>query len=224
MINILIVEDDLNLSKLMAAVLKDEHFNPIVAHNSDEALEVLNHNHIELLITDIMMPGADGYSLTEQLRQAGYDMPILMATAKESLKDKRKGFGLGADDYMVKPIDIEELVLRIKALLRRAKIAFENKITIGKASLNYDNFTATREDERLQLPQKEFLLLYKLLSYPEMVFTRMQLFEEVWGINSESDEHTVSVHISRLRDRFHNWPEFKIETVRGLGYRAVKYE
>ena len=224
MLTILIVEDDTNLGKLMEAVLRDERFNPILTGNVQEALDALDHHHIDLMITDIMMPGADGYSLTEQLRSAGYELPILMVTAKETANDKRKGFLAGTDDYMVKPIDMEEMVLRVKALLRRAKIMNERKISVGKVTLNHDSQTVTRGDERLTLPQKEFLLLYKLLSYPDVIFTRLQLLDEIWGADSNSDHHTVSVHISRLRDRFYAWPEFTIETVRGLGYRAVKHE
>ena len=224
MLTILVVEDDANLGKLIEAVLRDERFNTILAGGVQEALDALDHHHVDLMITDIMMPGADGYSLTEQLRSAGYELPILMVTAKDTAKDKRKGFLAGADDYMVKPIDTEEMVLRVKALLRRAKIVSERKISIGKVTLNYDAQTVTRGADRVTLPPKEFLLLYKLLSYPDIIFTRLQLLDEIWGADSDSDHHTVSVHISRLRDRFYKWPEFTIETVRGLGYRAVRNE
>lgn len=222
MFNILVVEDDTNTRKLMEAVLLEERYAPMLASNAQEALDILDRQHIDLMITDIMMPGMDGYALTEQLREAGYDFPILMVTAKETIKDKRKGFIVGTDDYMVKPIDNEELVLRIKALLRRAKIVHERKITIGKVTLHYDSMAISRETERITLPQKEFLLLYKLLSYPDVIFTRMQLMDEIWGYDSQTDEHTVSVHIGRLRERFGAWPEFDIVTVRGLGYKAVK--
>ena len=222
MFNILVVEDDFNIRKLMEAVLLDERYTPFLAANAQDALDILDRQHIDLMITDIMMPGMDGYSLTEQLREAGYDFPILMATAKETIKDKRKGFIVGTDDYMVKPVDEEELILRVKALLRRAKIVNERKITIGKVTLHYDSMTVSRGSERITLPQKEFLLLYKMLSYPDVIFTRMQLMDEIWGYDSQTDEHTVSVHIGRLRERFDAWPEFDIVTVRGLGYKAVK--
>jgi len=222
MIKILIVEDDHNLRKFMADVLYDERYTPITAKDAFEALEILEDQHIDLMITDIMMPGMDGYDLTQQLRDAGYDFPILMVTARGTIKDKRRGFVVGTDDYMVKPVDEEELVLRVKALLRRAKIASERKITIGLVSLNYDSFTVNRASERVALPQKEFMLLYKLLSYPNIIFTRLQLLNEIWGADTESTDHTVSVHIGRLRERFDSWPEFSIETVRGLGYKAVK--
>jgi len=222
MIRILIVEDDHNLRKFMADVLYDERYTPITAKDAFEALDILEDQHIDLMITDIMMPGMDGYALTEQLRDAGYDFPILMVTARESIKDKRKGFIVGTDDYMVKPVDEEELVLRVKALLRRAKIASERKIAIGMVLLNYDNLTVSRASERITLPQKEFALLYKLLSYPNIIFTRLQLLKDIWGVDTESTDHTVSVHIGRLRERFDGWTEFSIETVRGLGYKAVR--
>lgn len=224
MFNILVVEDNYNTRKLMEDVLLEERFQPVLAKDAQEALDILDRQHIDLMITDIMMPGMDGYTLTEQLREAGYEFPILMVTARETIKDKRKGFMVGTDDYMVKPVDEEEMILRVKALLRRAKIVNERKITIGKVTLNYDSLTVSREAERITLPQKEFMLLYKLLSYPETIFTRMQLMDEIWGYDSKTDEHTVSVHIGRLRERFEGWTEFEIVTVRGLGYKAVKHE
>ena len=224
MFNILVVEDNYNTRKLMKDVLLEERFQPVLAKDAQEALDILDRQHIDLMITDIMMPGMDGYTLTEQLREAGYEFPILMVTARETIKDKRKGFMVGTDDYMVKPVDEEEMILRVKALLRRAKIVNERKITIGKVTLNYDSLTVSREAERITLPQKEFMLLYKLLSYPETIFTRMQLMDEIWGYDSKTDEHTVSVHIGRLRERFDGWMEFEIVTVRGLGYKAVKHE
>jgi len=222
MISILVVEDDPNIRKLMEDVLRDERYTPVPAKDAQEALDILDHQHIDLMITDIMMPGMDGYTLTEQLREAKYDFPILMVTAKETIKDKRRGFIVGTDDYMVKPVDEEELILRVKALLRRAKIVNERKISIGQVTLNYDTLTVSRASERITLPQKEFMLLYKLLSYPGTIFTRIQLMDEIWGLDTESAEHTVSVHIGRLRERFYDWKEFSVETVRGLGYKAVR--
>ncbi len=223
MLNILIVEDDNNTRRLLEEIMLDEKYMPFPAKNGIEALSIIDHQHIDLMITDIMMPGMDGYYLTEQLRDAGYDFPILMMTAKSTIRDKRRGFLVGTDDYMIKPVDEEELILRVKALLRRSKIASQRKITIGKVTLNYDSLTVSRgSEQRITLPQKEFMLLYKLLSYPGTVFTRMQLMDEIWGYDSKTDEHTLSVHISRLRERFGDWPEFDILTVRGLGYRAVK--
>lgn len=224
MFQILVVEDDKNMRKYMEAVLKSEGFQPVLAENGEQALGILDKQHIDLMVTDIMMPGIDGYTLTEELRDTGWQLPILMVTAKETVKDRRRGFHVGTDDYMIKPIDAEEMVLRIKALLRRAKIVNEKKLTVGDVTLNYDTLTVSRGTELITLPQKEFYLLYKLLSYPDMIFTRMQLMDEIWGMDSQSDEHTVSVHIGRLRERFYGWPEFEIVTVRGLGYKAVRHD
>lgn len=224
MFNILVVEDDLNTRLLMKAILIDGKFNPFLAKDAQEGLDILDKQHIDLMITDIMMAGMNGYMLTEQLRESGYDLPILMVTAKDSIKDKHKGFIVGTDDYMVKPVDEEELILRIKALLRRAKIVSDHKIMIGQVNVNYDTLTVSREGQRISLPQKEFMLLYKLLSYPDRVFTRVQLMDEIWGYDSQTDEHTVSVHIGRLREKFDQWPEFEIITIRGLGYKAIKHE
>lgn len=224
MFRILVVEDDHHTRKLMDAVLQDDGYDTVLAENGEQALHILDEQHIDLMITDIMMPGIDGYNLTEQLREAGYTLPILMVTAKETQRDKRKGFLVGTDDYMIKPVDEEEMLLRIKALLRRAKIVHERKLSIGKVTLTYDFLTVSREGERITLPQKEFYLLYKLLSYPDMIFTRIQLMDEIWGMDSQTDDHTVSVHIGRLRERFADWPEFEIVTVRGLGYKAVKHD
>lgn len=222
MFHILVVEDDASMRQFMGAVLKENGFSPVMAENGQKALDVLDRQHIDLIVTDIMMPGLDGYTLTAQLRDAGSLIPILMVTAKDSVKDRKRGFLVGTDDYMTKPIDDEEMILRIKALLRRAQIVSERRIMIGDVVLSYDALSVTRGGERMTLPQKEFYLLYKLLSYPDIVFTRMQLMDEIWGMDSESDDRTINVHINRLRERFHGWPEFEIVTVRGLGYKAVK--
>jgi len=172
-----------------------------------------------------MMPNMDGLELTNSLRLANFNLPILMVTAKESFNDKQKGFLVGTDDYMVKPIDVNEMVLRVQALLRRSKIASERKLEIGKVKINYDAFTVSRENDKQTLPQKEFYLLYKLLSYPDIIFTRLQLMDEIWGMDSESDDRTVDVHIKRLRERFYEYPEFEIVTVRGVGYKgSIKCE
>ena len=221
MFNIMIVEDDANQRKLMGAVL--EQYGYVVTHATDgiDALEQLDRKHIDLIILDIMMPKMDGFELTETLRQSGCNIPILMVTAKQSPVDKRKGFIIGTDDYMVKPVDEEEMVLRVGALLRRSKIASERKLTIGSTTLHYDAFTVETPEGVSELPQKEFLLIFKLLSYPNKIFTRRQLMDEIWDMESESDERTVDVHISRLRDRYRNNPDFEIVTVRGLGYKAV---
>ena len=222
MFNILVVEDDRTLLKVMCAILSKKGYNTLPAENGEVALDVMEREHIDLMITDVMMPKMDGYGLTSEIRAAGYAFPVLMVTAKEKFEDKERGFGSGADDYMVKPIDVKEMVLRVEALLRRAKIATERCLTSGRVRLDYDIMSIVRDDETVELPQKEFLLLFKLLSYPGKIFTRQSLMEEIWGMDSNSVERTVDVHINRLREKFHDWDDFEIVTVRGLGYKAVK--
>ncbi len=174
------------------------------------------------MVLDIMMPKVDGYEFTKTLREANSSLPVLMVSAKQLPEERHRGFLVGTDDYITKPIDVEEMLLRIKALLRRARIASEHRLTIGQVTLDYDSMTVTRDGQSQVLPQKEFLLLYKLLSYPGMIFTRIQLMDEIWGYDSNTGWETVTVHVGRLRKRFENWPEFEIQSVRGLGYRAVR--
>ena len=223
MFQILVAEDDKNTRRLMEAVLKEHGYHPILACDGLEALKLLDTHHVDLVILDIMMPGRDGYEFTRQLRATDYTLPILMVTAKQLPEDKRKGFIVGTDDYMTKPVDEEEMILRIRALLRRAQIVNERRITIADVCLDYDSLTVSRGDESQTLPRKEFYLLYKLLSYPGKIFTRIQLMDEIWGMESQSDDNTINVHINRLRKRFEDYPEFTIETIRGLGYKAVKH-
>ncbi len=222
MFQILVVDDDKNTRLLMEAVLQEENFGVLTAEDGQEALDLMEKNHIDLIILDIMMPGMDGYEFTETLRSVHNDMPVLMVSAKQLPEDRKKGFLVGIDDYMTKPVDPEEMVLRIRALLRRAKIVSERRIMIGDVVLDYDSMTVSGHGKTQELPQKEFLLLYKLLSYPGKIFTRIQLMDEIWGVDSDSGWQTVTVHIGRLRKRFDGWPEFSIESVRGLGYKAVK--
>lgn len=222
MVRILVVDDDKNTRRYIEAVLTAENYTVLTASNGEEALEVMDREHIDLVVLDIMMPKMDGYEFTKTLRDSNNTLPILMVSAKQLPKDKHKGFLAGTDDYMTKPFDAEEMILRIKALLRRAQIADEQKIVIGDVILDYSSFTVKRSNEIQELPQKEFLLLYKLLSYPGKIFTRIQLMDEIWGNESESGWETVTVHIGRLRKRFEGWEEFEIESVRGLGYKAVK--
>lgn len=222
MFNILIVEDDRNLRKLIAATLKQNGYNAFISENGKEGLDIIDKEHIDLVISDVMMPKMDGYELTKSLRDSGYDIPVLIVTSKEMFEDKKIGFNVGADDYMVKPIDIKELILRVGALLRRAKISNEHKITIGDFILDYDAVSVSHKGEVITLPKKEFYLLFKLLSYPNVIFTRRQLLDEIWGMDHDVDERTVDVHIKRLRERYDNCLEFEIVTVRGLGYKAVK--
>ena len=222
MFHILVVDDDKNTRLLMKAVLEAEKYTVTTAVNGVDALDALEKEHIDLVVLDVMMPMMDGYEFTQTLRQNDNNLPILMVSAKQLPDDKRKGFLVGTDDYMTKPIDEVEMLLRIKALLRRAQIVNERKITVGGVVLDYDSLTVTKGDISYELPQKEFMLLYKLLSYPGQIFTRIQLMDEIWGAGSETGWETVTVHIGRLRKKFENWEEFEIVSVRGLGYKAVK--
>ncbi len=221
MFAVMVVEDDEVTRRLTCQVLRRGGYDPIPASDAAEALELMDRHHVDLFLLDVMMPGMDGFEFIRAVRGSRYETPILMTTAKGSLSDKREAFSAGADDYMVKPIDEEELLLRVSALLRRAKIATERRLTVGRYTLNYDALSVTGSGEGEQiLPQKEFLLLFKLLSYPGKIFTRRQLMDELWGMESDTDERTVDVHIKRLRDRFPDCPDFEIVTIRGLGYRA----
>ena len=222
MFQILVVEDDKNVRRLMEAVLTRYGYEPITACDGAEALEIMDRKHIDLILLDVMMPKMDGYEFTHTLRSGGCNIPILMVTARETQDDKKRGFIIGADDYMVKPVDEEEMILRIAALLRRSQIAGERRLTVGKTTLLYDSFAVKTPEGMMELPQKEFLLLYKLLSYPGKIFTRIQLMDEIWGTESTTGWETVTVHVARLRKRFEHFSEFEIESVRGLCYKAVK--
>ncbi|MBQ4528507.1 MAG: response regulator transcription factor [Clostridia bacterium] len=222
MFHILVTDDDKNTRKLFSAVLQSDGFKVSVAQNGQEALDIMDKEVVDLVVLDIMMPKLDGYEFTKILRDANNTLPILMVSAKQLPEDKRKGFLAGTDDYMTKPIDEEEFLLRIKALLRRAKIATEHRIVVGDVILDYDSLSVTKNSETMLLPQKEFMLLYKLLSYPGKIFTRLQLMDEIWGTESDTGWETLTVHIGRLRKRFEGWTEFEIQSVRGLGYRVVK--
>lgn len=222
MFHILVVDDDKHTRMLLKAILQSEHYTVTTAGNGEEALPILDRDHIDLVVLDVMMPKMDGYQFTELIRQTNNALPILMVTAKALPADEKKGFLVGTDDYITKPINKDKLLMRIKALLRRAQIVNEQKIVIGDVTLDYVNRSVTRNDESQTLPQKEFLLLYKLLSYPGQIFTRIQLMDEIWGMESEAGWETVTVHVGRLRKRFAGWKEFEIESVHGLGYKAVK--
>ena len=221
MLNILVVEDNVDLCELIASELKLQGYEVHTAFDGKAALEKYEETHIDLLITDIMLPEIDGYELVSIIRKENSSLPILIITAKSSQADKYKGFTVGTDDYMVKPLDMDELVLRVSALLRRAKIAVDKKLKVGGAELDYDTYSVTIDGKTSVLPQKEFQILFKLLSYPDKIFTRVQLMDEFWGVNSGSDEMTVYTHIHRLRDRYYDCPYFEIMTLRNLGYKAV---
>lgn len=221
MFNILVVEDDKNLRKLITTCLKKENYQTYEASNGIEALEIIDKNFTDLIVTDIMMPKMDGFELTKELREAKYNIPILLITAKSTLDDKKEGFLLGADDYMVKPVDIEELILRVKVLLKRSNMTHEKKIEIGNLVLNYNQLSVIKDEKVYRLAQKEFYLLYKLLSTPNTIFTRQELIEEIWGLENESDYRTVDVHIKRIREKLADVNEFEIISVRGIGYKAI---
>lgn len=221
MFKILVIEDNYDLRGLFLKTLQKNHYRVFGAENAEEALEVLDTEYIDLIITDVMLPGMSGFELIQQLRIGNSTLPILVITAKSDIVDKQTGFTSGADDYMVKPIDLKEMLLRVRALLRRAKSVSDKKLTFGDTVLEYDIWTLTDQSGTQVLPQKEFQLLYKMLSYPGQIFTRQQLLDDIWGGTSE-DSHTLDVHISRLRDKIKRNPDFAIETIRGLGYRAVK--
>ncbi|MBR2329145.1 MAG: response regulator transcription factor [Clostridia bacterium] len=222
MLKILIAEDDRELRQLFQHVLIKNGYSVKGVSNGKEALDAIEQDYFDLIISDIMMPEMDGYELVHSLREANDNTPVMMITAKDAFDDMRMGFLSGTDDYMVKPINVNEMVLRVGALLRRAQMINERRQTIGNTVLEYDSFTVISEDERTVLPQKEFMLLYKMASFPGKIFTRQQLMDDIWGYGSESDTHTVDVHIGRLRERFRDNKDFKIVTMRGVGYKVVK--
>ncbi len=222
MLKVLIAEDDRELRRLFAHVLiKNGYTVKEVAHGK-EALDAIDNEYYDIIISDIMMPVMDGYEFVRQLREAGNTTPVMMITAKDAFDDMRLGFLSGTDDYMVKPVNVNEMVLRVGALLRRAQMINDRKQTIGGTVLECDTFTVSSNGNSQVLPQKEFMLLYKMACYPGRIFTRQQLMDDVWGYDTESDTHTVDVHIGRLRDRFRDNPDFKIVTMRGVGYKVVK--
>ena len=223
MFKILIAEDDRELCQLFHRVLSNNGYQTICVYDGKQALDVLDREYIDLIISDIMMPNMDGYELVSSLRDSGNGIPVLMITAKDTFYYMQRGFSSGTDDYMVKPIDVNEMVLRVGALLRRAKMISDRKQVIGNTVLEYDSMTVTSDGKSMVLPQKEFMLLYKLTSYPGRIFTRLQLLDDIWGLDSETEPRTVDVHINRLRDRFRDNKDFEIVTIRGLGYKAVKH-
>lgn len=222
MLKILIAEDDQELRQLFSHVLTINGYAVKGVSDGQEALDALDAEYYDLIISDIMMPRMDGYALVSALRNVGNMTPVLMITAKDAFDDMRQGFLSGSDDYMVKPVNVNEMVLRVQALLRRAQMINERRCMLGKTTLECDCLMVTTETESFNLPQKEFMLLYKMASYPGKIFTRQQLMDEIWGYENESDTHTVDVHIARLRDRFRDSADFNIVTIRGVGYKVVK--
>ena len=222
MLKILIAEDDRELRQLFSHVLSRNGYTVTGVSNGQEALDAMDTDFYDMIISDIMMPVMDGYELVRQLRDVGNTTPVLMITAKDAFDDMRLGFQSGVDDYMVKPINVNEMVLRVQALLRRAQMIHDRRQTIGDTIMECDSLTVISGGESMILPQKEFMLLYKMAAYPGKIFTRQQLMDEIWGYDSESDTHTVDVHIGRLRERFRDSGDFRIVTMRGVGYKVVK--
>ena len=222
MFKILIAEDDTELLTLFKRVLTKSGYMVKGVANGQEALDALDNEYFDIIISDIMMPVMDGYKLVRSMRDAGITIPVLMITAKDAFDDMRMGFLSGTDDYMVKPVNINEMVLRVGALLRRAKMINDRRQVIGSTVLQYDSMTVTTGSKSIVLPQKEFMLLYKMASYPGRIFTRQQIMDDIWGYDTETDPHTVDVHIGRLREHFRDNPDFQIITMRGVGYKVVK--
>lgn len=222
MFKILVVEDDSELNQLFCRTLSRSGYKTMSALDAIKGLDILDKEMIDLIISDVMMPKMDGFEFVRLIREAGMNMPIMMITAKGDIMDMQSGFGSGADDYLVKPVNLQEMLLRVQALLRRAKSVSDRKLTFGNTELFYDTWTVNDQNGSQILPQKEFQLLYKLLSYPGQIFTRQQILDDVWGMEGYADSHTLDVHMSRLRERFKTNTDFEIVTIRGLGYRAVK--
>lgn len=222
MFKVLVVEDDRELRELFCRVLTRHGYIALEAGNGEEALNILDEEFIDVIISDIMMPVMDGYELVRSLREADISIPVLMITAKDAFADMERGFLSGTDDYMVKPVNVNEMVLRVGALLRRAQMISERREILGSTTLEYDSLSVVQDEVRMTLPQKEFMLLYKLAASPGRIFTRQQIMDDIWGMDSETDPHTVDVHIGRLRERFRDNPDFEIVTMRGLGYKVVK--
>ena len=221
MFKILVVEDDKNLRKLIVTCLEKANYTVFESMNGERALELMDKEYIDLIVTDIMMPEMNGYELIKELREAKYEVPILIITAKEDIEDKKQGFNLGADDYMVKPINIDELILRVKSLLKRTQKANEKILKFGEVTLDYDKLEIQKKGKIYQLTQKEFYLTYKLLSSPDKIFKRQELIEEIWGLENESDFRTIDVHVKRIREKLEDITEFEIVTIRGIGYKAI---
>ena len=224
MFQIMVVEDDINARRLMQAVIEQNGYEAIPASDGAEALALMDKKHVDLIVLDVMMPHMDGYTLARELRSTGNNVPILMVTARQSAKDKKEGFLAGTDDYMVKPVDEEEMLWRIEALLRRYCSRADRHLTVGATVLDRGSLQVVTPQGTWQLTAKEFLLLYKLLSYPRTLFTKRQLIDDIWDLDSDVDEHTVEVYISRLREKFRDNPDFELRTIRGFGYMGMPRE
>ncbi len=222
MFKILVVEDDIKLRGLFSRVLTKNGYTVACASNGKEAIDRMDVEYFDLIITDIMMPVMDGNEMVRQIRESGNMLPIIMITAKSEFDDMRQGFLSGSDDFMVKPVNVNEMLIRVSALLRRAQMINEHRQSIGNTVLESDSLTVKTKGETLILPSKEFMLLYKMISFPAKIFTRQQLMDDIWGYDNNSETHTVDVHIGRLREKFRDNPDFEIVTIRGIGYKVVK--
>lgn len=222
MFKILVVEDDAELRNLFKKVLEKNCYEVFTATDGKDAFSVLDSQYVDLIISDVMMPRLNGYDFVKELRESGAETPVLMITAKDTFDDMREGFFSGADDYLKKPVDVNEMLLRVSALLRRAKMISERKQTVGNTELYSESFTVKCGGKEIILPQKEFLILYKLASYPGKIFTKQQIMDEIWGYESDTDPHSVEVHVFKLRERFRDSRDFEIVTIRGVGYKLVK--
>ena len=221
LVNILVVEDDVKLNQIVCAHLTKNGYSATGCFTADEAYNVMYNSLYDMIISDIMMPKTDGFAFLQNVRKINKNIPVIFMTAKDDYASKEKGFNLGVDDYMVKPIDLDELLLRVGAILRRANIVSDRKITIGNLVLDADEMTATVNDENIPVTVREFNILYKLLSYPKKTFSRSQLLDEFWGVDSSTSLRSVDVYITKLREKFSCCDEFKIVTIHGLGYKAV---
>ena len=221
MINILVVDDEKHQNNVICSYLIKNNFNAIGCLNANDAYDVMYDNHIDLIISDIMMPGIDGFEFAKSVRDIDKNIPLLFLTAKDDIQSKLRGFSLEIDDYLVKPVELDELLVRIYALLRRAKIESSKELRIGNLVINSEEMTAVFEGEEIPLTLREFNILFKLLSYPKKTFTRAQIMNEFWDADSTSSNRTVDVYMTKLRDKFSKCDEFKIVTVHGLGYKAV---
>ena len=221
MVRILVLEDDANLNRMVCTFLNDSGFETTGCLHANDAYDEMYNSLYDLIISDIMMPEIDGFEFAETVRRVNKTIPILFMSAKDDLTSKQRGFRLGIDDYMAKPIELDELLLRVRALLRRANIEVERKITVGNLTLDADAMTAEIDGEEVALTTREFNLIYKMLSYPKKTFSRAQLMDEFWGIDSNTSLRAVDVYVTKLRDKLSSCDGFKIVTVRGLGYKAV---
>lgn len=224
MFNVLVAEDDYGIRRLIEIKLKNAGYSVVTAVDGEDALYKFHENHVDIIIVDVMMPKKDGFEFVKEVRANGYKTPVIMCTALGSIDDKAAGFSLDVDDYMVKPVDFDELLMRIKAILRRANMVSDRKLVVGTVTLDYDLLTVYDDKTRVQLTKKEFSILFKLLAYPEKTFSKSQIFEEFWNFDSDAEEDSVKVYINKIRNKIECFKEIDIDTIRGVGYRGIRNE